>query len=127
MIRLQRVGRKNDPTFRVVVMQKQKDSQSGKFIEILGSYNARYGEPKLNAERIKYWLSVGAQASGTLHNLLIKEKIITGKKINVLPKKTVPASNAAEEPVKEAIPEVKSEVAEVTAKEEVAVIAEPAA
>ena len=90
MIRLQRVGRKNDPSFRVVVMQKQKDSQSGKFIEILGSYNARHGVPVLNAERIKYWMSVGAQVSPTMHNLLISQKIITGKKINVLPKKSVP-------------------------------------
>lgn len=137
MIRLQRVGRKNDPTFRVVVMQKQKDSQSGKFIEILGSYNARYGEPQLKAERIKYWLGVGAQASGTLHNLLIKQKIITGKKVNVLPRKSPPVSDVAletkaEEKPTEPGPDAPAEPeAGVTAKEEPAVtsdaVATPAA
>ncbi len=93
-IRLQRVGRKNDPSFRVVVMDSRKDSQSGKFIEILGNYNARQGKPTLNGERIKHWMSQGAQVSDTLHNLLIQEKVITGQKINVLPKKSPPAKEA---------------------------------
>ena len=94
-IRLQRVGRKNDPSFRVVVMDSRKDSQSGKFLEILGNYNARQGKPMLNGERIKHWMSRGAQVSDTLHNLLLQERVITGKKINVLPKKSPPVKEAA--------------------------------
>ncbi len=85
-VRLQRVGRKNDPSFRVVVTDSKNGPKSGKFIEVLGSYDARKGEPILKEERIKYWLSVGAKTSGTLHNLLISRKMIEGKKINVLPK-----------------------------------------
>ena len=42
-------------------------------------------EKILNAERIKYWISVGAKASPTIHNLLISEKVIEGK---MLPIKT---------------------------------------
>lgn len=87
MIRLQRVGRKNDPSFRLVVTEKARDSQSGKFVEILGSYNARHGQPQINTERAKYWLGVGAQASGTAHNLLVDAGVISGKKVNVLPSK----------------------------------------
>ena len=86
-IRLQRVGRKNDPSFRIVVMDSRKDSQSGKIGEILGAYNARRGQPQVNAERVKHWLALGAQASGTVHNILIGQKVITGKKVNVLPKR----------------------------------------
>ncbi|MCC6290901.1 30S ribosomal protein S16 [Candidatus Nomurabacteria bacterium] len=86
-IRLQRVGRKNDPSFRVVVMPKQKDSQSGKVVEILGSYSARQGKPQIKADRVKHWIAAGAQVSDTVHNLLINQKIIEGKKINVLPKR----------------------------------------
>lgn len=87
MIRLQRVGRKNDPSFRIVVMPKQKDSQSGKTVEVLGSYSARQGKPQIKADRVKHWIAMGAQVSGTVHNLLIDQKIIEGKKVNVLPKK----------------------------------------
>ena len=87
-VRLQRVGRRNDPSFRVVVTESTRGPKSGKYIEMLGSYNPRQKSVALKGDRIKYWLSVGAQVTGTMHNLLIKEKITTGKKINVLPKKS---------------------------------------
>lgn len=93
-IRLQRVGRKNDPSFRVVLTDSKNSTRSGKFLEILGAYSARHGEPSLKADRLKYWMSVGAKPSGTVHNLLIKEKVITGKKINILPKKSLPKKAA---------------------------------
>lgn len=85
-IRLQRVGRKNDPSFRLVLTDKRNAAQSGKFLEILGSYNARHGEPQLKAERIQHWLSKGAQVSDTVHNLLVGAKIVTGPKRDVAPK-----------------------------------------
>lgn len=87
-IRLQRVGRKHEPVFRLVVVDSHMGPKSGKFIEILGNYDSRRGEKaEFNADRIKHWLSVGAQTSGTVNNLLISKKIIEGEKINVLPKK----------------------------------------
>ncbi|MBI2100279.1 MAG: 30S ribosomal protein S16 [Candidatus Vogelbacteria bacterium] len=86
-IRLQRVGRKNDPSFRLVVTESQHGPQSGKFLEVLGNYDARHGQPQFKAERIKHWLSVGAQASPTAHNLLVSGKVIEGKKVNALPKR----------------------------------------
>ena len=86
-IRLQRVGRRNDPHFRVVVVDSKMGPKTGNVIENVGSYNAKAGELKLNGDRIKYWMSVGAKTSETLHNFLIREKIIEGKKINVLPRK----------------------------------------
>ncbi len=89
-IRLQRVGRKNDPSFRVVLTDSKNATRSGSFLEILGSYSARQGTPVIKADRVKYWMSVGAKPSDTVHNLLISEKVITGKKINVLPRKSPP-------------------------------------
>ena len=86
-IRLQRIGRKNDPAFRVVLTDSKNSTKSGRFLEILGTYNPKAGEKKLATDKIKYWLSVGAQCSGTMHNFLVHDKIIEGKKINVLPKK----------------------------------------
>lgn len=116
-IRLQRVGRKNDPSFRVIVTDSKWKPKTGKFLEILGSYDARKGKPVINVERAKHWLSVGAQASGTVHNMLVDLKAVAAKKINVLGKKTpiikeTPAEAAApapaaatEAPVAEANPE----------------------
>lgn len=86
-IRLQRIGRKNDPSFRAVLTDSKNSTKSGRFLEILGTYNPKAGEKKLDTERMKYWMSKGAQCSGTMHNFLIHDKVIAGKKINVLPKK----------------------------------------
>ena len=86
-IRLQRVGRKHDPSFRVVVTDSRFAAQSGKALEVLGSYNPRFDNPTLKEDRIKEWIAKGAQTSGTVHNILVGAGIIKGKKVNVLPKK----------------------------------------
>jgi small subunit ribosomal protein S16 len=86
-IRLQRIGRKNDPAFRAVLTDSKNSAKSGKFLEILGTYNPKMGEKKLETEKIKYWISKGAKCSDTMHNFLVHDKVIEGKKINVLPKK----------------------------------------
>jgi small subunit ribosomal protein S16 len=81
MLRLQRIGKSKSPSYRLIVSDKHKDTQAG-YLELLGTYNS-VSKPKVvkfNAERIKYWLSVGAQASNTVHNLLLNEGIISGKK-----------------------------------------------
>jgi small subunit ribosomal protein S16 len=119
MIRLQRVGRKNDPSFRVVLTDRQNSTKSGKFLEVLGSYDARQGKPILKGDRIKYWMSQGAKVTDTMNNLLVGNKIVEGTKINVLPKRKVDpkaeaAKVAAAAPVAE---EVKEEVIETPAEE----------
>lgn len=82
-IRLTRVGRKNAPTYRVVVVAKHKDPW-GKPLEILGHYNPRKTpvELVLKADRIKHWLSQGAEASDTVWNLLVTAKVVDGKKVS---------------------------------------------
>lgn len=86
MIRLQRVGKRNDPSFRVVLTDSRNAPQSGRFLEILGSYNPQQKQAtQLKAERITHWLSKGAQASDTVHNLLINNNLIQGNKRNAVP------------------------------------------
>ena len=89
MIRLQRVGRKNDPSFRVVVTDSRRSAKTGQFIEVVGSYDARQCQPQFQADKIKKWISQGAQISATVHNLLVKNKIIEGKTIDLVPEKKV--------------------------------------
>jgi small subunit ribosomal protein S16 len=80
MLKFQRVGRKNDPAFRVVVKEKRSKPKSGE-LEILGSYHPKTKHTVLKNERILYWLSKGAKATPTVHNLLITKGVIQGKKI----------------------------------------------
>ncbi len=87
-IRLQRVGRKHEPTFRLVLTDSKNSTKSGRYLENLGSYDSRHGEDaNFKADRIKHWMSQGAQVSATVHNMLLSKKLIEGKKINVLPLK----------------------------------------
>lgn len=87
-IRLQRTGRRNQAQFRVVLTDSKNGPKSGRFKEILGSYEPKSGSVDLKTDKIKHWISVGAQPSGTVHNFLIDQKVIEGSKKNVLPKKT---------------------------------------
>jgi small subunit ribosomal protein S16 len=81
-IRLTRVGKRNQPLYRLIVIDKNKDPWA-KYIEIIGTTNPRTKEKNLKVDRIKYWLSVGAQPSDTVRNMLITEKIMEGKKVSV--------------------------------------------
>ena len=70
-IRLKRMGKKFAPFYRVVVLDSRK-RRDGRVIEEIGIYDPMQ-EPsliKIDGERAKYWLGVGAQPSNTVHNLL---------------------------------------------------------
>ena len=90
---MQRIGRKNDPAFRVVLTEKRSKPKSGQQ-EILGSYHPKTKETVLKNERILYWMSKGAQVSPTVRNLLISKKVMEGKTI---PKGRPPVKAAAGE------------------------------
>ena len=117
-IRLQRVGKRNQPEFRIVLAEKHR-SATKKVVEILGNYNPRTKEFKLkNEERLKYWIAQHVQLSGTIHNLFVTRGFVTGKKVQAWkPKKktseTAPAAapspaasaEAKQNPPKQAPPE----------------------
>lgn len=125
-IRLQRVGRKAEPVFRLVLTDSKNSTKSGKSIETLGSFDARHGEASVfKADRVTYWMSKGALLSNTVHNLLVSKKVITGKKINTLPlkkaivKEAEPVAEKAEATTEEApaIAEEKTEETPAPAEE----------
>ena len=128
IIRLQRTGRKHEPTFRVVLTDSKNGPKSGKYLKNLGWYDSRLkndAAKQLDVEAIKHWISKGAQLSLTLHNFLISQKVITGKKLNALPKKT-PQKKAEEAKKEEAKPAAEAK-AEAAAPAEAKVEATPAA
>ena len=81
-IRFSRTGKKKQPQYRVVVMEKTKDPWAD-YVEKLGHYNPKTKEIVLNKERAEYWLGQGAQATKTVHNLFVSEGIIKADKVAV--------------------------------------------
>ncbi|MBI4123220.1 MAG: 30S ribosomal protein S16 [Parcubacteria group bacterium] len=80
-IRLFRIGRKNHPAFKVVVTDKRNPARAGRFVEEVGRYNPLIKDRKFLADRIRYWISVGAKPSDTVWNMILKEGIVEGKRI----------------------------------------------
>lgn len=98
-IRLQRVGKKNAPSYRVVLAEHTAPPQ-GKFQEILGFYNPRKKEKSFKKDRIEYWLSKGAQLSPTVFNLLVDEKVFEGPKLKAWRPKKKPIEEPKPESAK---------------------------
>ncbi len=87
-MRLQRIGRKNDPSYRVVVTDSHNGPRTGNHVDVIGSYYPKTGNFQIDADKARHWISKGVQTSDTIHNFLISQKVIEGKKKNVLPRKS---------------------------------------
>ena len=81
-IKLARIGKIKQPTFRITISEHTKDT-FGPCLENLGNYNPRTKALVVDSERVKYWISKGAQPTYALHNLFIEKGIISGKKLNI--------------------------------------------
>lgn len=118
-LKLQRIGRRHQPAYRVVVAESRSKLIAPP-IEDLGSYNPFTKALNVKADRVQHWISVGAQPTVTVHNLLAKGSVIDAKPRKI----AMPAKVHVE---KEPEPEVvAAPVAEAAAAEEV-VADEPAA
>lgn len=143
MIRFQRIGRKNDASFRMAVLEKTAGPKAGKYVDLVGTYNPKTKQITYKADRIKDWVSKGAQVSPSLKNLLIKNGVLEGTKSsqvvskknlekNILKKKAeeeAAAAKAAEEAAKAEAAEAKAaeEAAAKAAEEKAAAAEAPAA
>jgi small subunit ribosomal protein S16 len=81
-IKLKRVGKKKQASFRVIVSEKRSKVR-GRYVEDLGFYNPHTKVLKISDARVKYWISHGAQPTPTVHNLLVAKGVISGAKIPV--------------------------------------------
>lgn len=99
-LRMARGGRRNMPFYRIVVADSRAP-RDGKFIEKLGTYNPVLSNDNpnrvtLNTDRIKYWLSQGAQPSDRIALILGRAGIIEAPKYGETPKKSAPKAKAQE-------------------------------
>lgn len=118
MIRFQRIGRKNDPAFRIVVTEKTASPKAGTYVDLVGSYNPRTKATRLNSEAITAWIAKGAQVSDSLHNLLVKEGVIDAPKTAAVVSKSNLEKNIAKKKAEEEAAAAKA--AEEAAKAEAA-------
>lgn len=82
-IRLFRIGRKHQPSFKIIVTDKRNPTRAGRFVDQVGVWNPLTKQKAFEAEKIRAWIQKGAQPSKTIHNMLVAEKIIEGEKIDV--------------------------------------------
>jgi len=124
-IRLFRTGRRNQPSFKIVVTDKLRSSTRGRFVEEVGFYNPLTKQRNLKGDRVKYWISVGAKPSDTVHNMLVADKVIESQKLpkHKKSKKGQPATEATPEAPKAEVP---AEPAPETPAAKPAPVAEPA-
>lgn len=118
-IRLARGGAKKRPFYQIVVADA-RSPRDGRFVEKVGTYNPMLPHEsqdrvRLNLDRIKHWLSVGAQPTDRVALFLGKAKVIEMPAIRVTPKKSTPKAKAQER--------VKAEEEALVAKEKA--LAEP--
>lgn len=99
-IRMSRQGRKKLAHFSIVVSDSRA-ARDGRFLEKLGTYTPYLASDNanrvvLNVERIKHWLSVGAQPSERIAILLSKAGIVPAPKQTARPQKSAPKAKAQE-------------------------------
>lgn len=99
-IRLARAGSKKRPFYPIVVADS-RSPRDGRFIERVGSYNPMLekGDTNriiLNADRIKYWLSEGAQATDRVARFLGDAGLLSKYEVRETPKKSAPKAKAQE-------------------------------
>jgi small subunit ribosomal protein S16 len=116
MIRFQRIGRKNDASFRIAVLEKTSGPKAGKYVDLVGSYNPKTKVANVNGEKIKEWVAKGAQVSPTAMNLFIREGIYEGKKSPAVSKKNLEKNKAKNEEAAAAVVAAQ-EAAEQAAKD----------
>lgn len=88
VIRLNRTGRKNRASFRIVVQEKTI-TPGGRHVEMVGSLDPCKKKVSFKNDRILYWLSQGAQPSDTVYNLLVSQGVVEGKKRAIKMKRPV--------------------------------------
>jgi len=100
-LRLKRMGKKRQPVYKVVAADV-RSPRDGKFIESIGLYNPKThpATVDINEDRALYWLSVGAQPTNTVKNLLSERGILLKRDMLKRGKSEDEINSAVEELIK---------------------------
>src|SRR5699024_4039984 len=110
-IRLKRLGSKKRPFYRIVVADS-RTARNGRFIEELGYYNplTQPKEVKVDAEKVNYWIGVGAKPSDTVNRLFKNNGVYGEQSKKEAAVEEVKAEDTVEETPAEAAEESTEEV-----------------
>jgi small subunit ribosomal protein S16 len=75
-IRLQRLGRKGLPVYRLAVQESRRHPSSGRVVAYVGAYNPHTKEVKVDAEKVTFYLKNGAQPTTRVVKLLVSQKVL---------------------------------------------------
>ncbi len=100
-IKLQRIGKKHQPSYRLVVAEKRSKLNAPP-VEDLGSYNPSIKKANFVSDRVFHWIKMGAQPTATVHNLLVKEGVLNAPKMKIKVKAKGGGDLASEASAKEA-------------------------
>lgn len=135
-IRLQRLGRKGYPTYRLAVQEAHRHPTSGRVVAYVGSHNPHTKETTLNLEKIEFYLTNGAQPTPRVVKILMEQKVKlpdwvkahTGdKKVAIKNQEKLRKNRPAEEKATEEAPAEEAPVEETVATEEAPDETEPVA
>lgn len=120
-IRLQRVGRKGYPTYRLAVQESQRHPSSGRVVAYVGSYNPHTKEANLNTEKIEFYLKNGSQPTPRVAKLLKENKVALPEWVKLHSPKESAIRHGEKlrknQPKEEAVPEVEEAPVEAAADE----------
>lgn len=92
-IRLQRLGRKGYPTYRLAVQEAQRHPSSGRVVAYVGSYNPHTKESRIDAEKVEFYLKNGAQPTPRVAKLLKENKVKLPEWVKLADKKEAKTRN----------------------------------
>ena len=111
VIRLTRIGKTNEPAYRIVVAEKQ-NAVKGAHMEVIGFYNpSEKKKIDFKKDRLEYWVSMGARPSDTVASLMKAngvagmEKFLAPRNLKRKAKKAAPEGAAAPAPTPAPAPE----------------------
>lgn len=120
-IRLQRVGRKGYPTYRLAVQESQRHPSSGRVVAYVGSYNPHTKEANLKTEKIEFYLKNGSQPTPRVAKLLKENKVALPEWVKLHSPKESAIRHGEKlrknQPKEEATPEVEEAPVEAAADE----------
>jgi small subunit ribosomal protein S16 len=90
-LRLRRMGAKKRPSYRIVAADSRAP-RDGRFIEVVGFYDPLTDPAtvKLNEERVRHWLGVGAQPTDTVRDIFVRQGLLARQ-----PKPGAPSESTA--------------------------------
>lgn len=122
VVRLKRIGKKNQPTYRIVVAE-HSNAVNGPFVEDIGFYNPHTKTISIDKDAVTGWMNKGAKPSNTVARLLEKEKV-KHKSVVVIQYHKASKKKVEEKATPVAKPETTEETAEATTEGETTEIVE---